>query len=136
MTAEFSWVTRVYYEDTDASGVVYHARYLQFFERARTEWLRALGISQQNLRDGEAVVFTVAGMEVDYLRPARLDDSLRVTVAVEQRRGASIVFSQELLREAEVLARARVRVACVDAVSFRPQPLPRFLFPDSPGVSA
>ncbi len=123
----FGWPARVYYEDTDASGVVYHARYLHFFERARTEWLRHLGLSQQKLRDQDGVVFTVAGIEVEFLWPARLDDCLRVTVGVEQRRRASLVFSQELLREGApelLLARARVRVGCVNAASFRPCALP------------
>lgn len=129
----FSWPSRVYYEDTDASGVVYHARYLQFFERARSEWLRAQGLSHENLRAEHAVVFTVANIEIDFLKPARLDDLLRVTVDIEQRRRASLEFSQTLSRDgepAQLLARAWVRVACVDADQFRPRALPDALFPD------
>ena len=123
----FTWPVRAYYEDTDASGVVYHAAYLHYFERARTEWLRAMGFSQHQLRERQSVVFTVANLEVDYLRPARLDDELIVTVVVQQMRRASLVFSQTLHRAAEpdlVLARARVRVGCVDVAAFRPCPLP------------
>lgn len=127
----FSWPVRVYYEDTDASGVVYHARYLQFFERARSEWLREQGLSHENLRADHAVVFTVANIEIDFLKPARLDDLLQVTVDIERRRGASLEFAQVMYRDGESelpLARAWVRVACVDAEQFRPQALPDVLF--------
>jgi acyl-CoA thioester hydrolase len=126
--ATFYWPVRVYYEDTDASRVVYHAAYVKYFERARTEWLRALGFSQHDLHDTLGVVFTVANIEVDFLRPARLDDELRVAVSVEQVRGASISFRQELSRkgaDGTLLARAQVRVGCVDAATFRPCPLPK-----------
>lgn len=125
--ATFYWPARVYYEDTDASGVVYHASYLHYFERARTEWLRALGFSQQNLRGQLDVVFTVANLSVDYLRPARLDDELDVTVVVAQLRRASLHFRQTLTPRGlpdDVLARATVRVGCVDVGTFRPCPLP------------
>lgn len=124
----FYWPVRVYYEDTDASRVVYHAAYVKYFERARTEWLRALGFSQHDLHDELGVVFTVANIEVDFLRPARLDDELRVAVSVEQVRGASLTFRQELFRAGEdgtPLARARVRVGCVNVATFRPCPLPK-----------
>lgn len=123
----FTWPARVYYEDTDATGVVYHANYLRYFERARTEWLRALGVSQQELRAASGVVFTLANLEVDYLRPARLDDDLVVTVAIAHLRRASLTFMQTVLLKNEPdapLARASARVACVDQNSFRPCPLP------------
>jgi len=125
--AAFFWPVRVYYEDTDASRVVYHAAYVKYFERARTEWLRALGFSQHALHDELGVVFTVANLEIDFLRPGRLDDELQVGVAVEQVRGASLRFRQALHRKGESgtpLARARVRVGCVDVETFRPCPLP------------
>ena len=124
----FYWPVRVYYEDTDASGVVYHAVYLQYFERARTEWLRAMGFSQQGLRGRLDVVFTVANLEVDYLRPARLDDELEVTVIVAEMRRASLHFRQVLTRKGDrdtPLARAKVRVGAVDVASFRPCALPQ-----------
>lgn len=126
--ATFYWPLRVYYEDTDASRVVYHAAYVKYFERARTEWLRAQGFSQHGLHDTLGVVFTVANLELDFLRPARLDDELRATVSVEQVRRASLTFRQELLPAAgdgAPLARARVRVGCVDVATFRPCPLPK-----------
>jgi len=125
--ATFQWPVRVYYEDTDASGVAYHAAYVRYFERARTEWLREQGFSQHELHDRLGVVFTVANLEVDFLRPARLDDELSVTVSVEQVRGASLTFRQAATRKGDdaPLARAHVRVGCVDAATFRPCALPR-----------
>lgn len=122
----FTWPVRVYYEDTDASGVVYHAQYLKYFERARTEWLRAMGFSQHAMRGRLEVVFTVANLQVDFLRPARLDDDLRVTVTVADLRRASLHFEQTLARKGDgaLLSRAAVRVGCVDTAAFRPCALP------------
>lgn len=122
----FSWPVRVYWEDTDASGVVYHANYLRWFERARTEWLRARGFDQERLRVEQGVAFTVASLEIRYLRPAHLDDALSVEVAVAEARRASLSFRQALRRAAdgELLSEASVRVGCVDAASFRPRAIP------------
>jgi len=123
----FSWPLRVYYEDTDLSGVVYHANYLKFFERARTEWLRALGCSQERLRHEVQVVFTVSHVEVAFLAPARLDDELDATVVVTELKRASLMLSQELRIRGDagrLLATAEVRVASVDAATFRPTALP------------
>jgi acyl-CoA thioester hydrolase len=123
----FTWTVRAYYEDTDASGVVYHAAYVRYFERARTEWLRARGFSQEALR-AQDVAFTVANLEVDFLRPARLDDELEVTVVIEKIGRASLEISQVLGRPGgPPLARARVRVGCVAVSTFRPCPLPAAL---------
>ena len=127
----FAWPIRVYYEDTDLSGVVYHASYLRFLERARTEWLRALGFSQERLKGELGVVFTVAGMEIDFRRPARLDDMLEATVALEGRKRASLNFVQTLRRVDDasmVLTQARVRVACVAMATFKPCALPGEIF--------
>src|ERR1044071_7159076 len=130
MPETFIWTVRVYYEDTDASGVVYHAAYLRFFERARTEWLRALGQGQEQLRQSQGLAFTVANMQIDFLKPARLDDELDVSVAVEQVRAASLKVTQTLRRRPDqaLLARAAVRVGCVDAATFRPHPIPAGMF--------
>ncbi|MGH8441930.1 MAG: tol-pal system-associated acyl-CoA thioesterase [Nevskiaceae bacterium] len=125
--ATFYWPIRVYYEDTDASRVVYHAAYVKYFERARTEWLRALGFSQDALHDQLGVVFTVANLELDFLRPARLDDELQVAVNIEKVRRASLTFRQEMHRRGQgdiPLARALVRVGCVDVQNFRPCAMP------------
>lgn len=125
----FTMRVRVYWEDTDAGGVVYHARYLHFLERARTEWLRALGHGQQELRESAGVLFVVHRMELDFNAPARLDDLLVASLAIEQRRSASFTLQQALHRDGEdkVLLAARVRIACLDAASFRPRPIPDHL---------
>jgi acyl-CoA thioester hydrolase len=122
----FDWPVRVYYEDTDAGGVVYHAGYLRFFERGRTEWLRSLGFSQQRLGAEDGALFTVVSMSIEFRRPARLDDLLTVRTEVREMSGASVHFDQQLLRvdESGPLASAAVRVACIDAETFRPRRLP------------
>ena len=129
-TVPFSFPIRVYWEDTDAGGVVYHASYLCFLERGRTEWVRAQGIEQQALREREDLVMAVREMRIDFLKPARLDDLLRVSVSLEERRNASFVVTQELFRGQECLLRARVRIACLHASNFRPRALPPWLAPD------
>lgn len=124
----FAWPVRVYYEDTDTGGVVFYANYLKFFERARTEWLRALGYSQQALAASSGLIFVVKNTAVDYFAPARLDDELKLTVVVEQFRNASLAFVQEAWRlqgaEQTLLARGRITIVCVNAASFRPQAIP------------
>jgi acyl-CoA thioester hydrolase len=125
--AAFSWPVRVYYEDTDAGGVVYHAVYLQYLERARTEWLRAVGFGQRELARAAGVLFAVRAMELDYLRPARLDDALTVTVDVMQLKPASLTLSQCIIAATgEPLLTAVVRIACVDTC-FRPTRIPSSL---------
>ncbi len=120
----FSWPVRIYYEDTDSGGVVYYANYLRFFERCRTEWMRSLGFGQAELAQRDGVLFVVASAQVDYRRPARLDDALQIDLRVAERFASYIVFEQRAWRGADVLARARVKVACVDAGSLRPTRLP------------
>lgn len=122
----FHWPVRVYWEDTDAGGVVYHAAYLHFMERARTEWLRARGVDQGRFGEQTGLAMMVRGMQVDYLAPARLDDALVVTVALERLRSASVHFAQTVLHAASeiVLVQASVRVACVDLARMRPAALP------------
>lgn len=150
----FCWAARVYWEDTDGGGVVYYANYLKYLERARTEWLRAAGFSQQALATGQGIVFTVTHVEVDYRRPARLDDELIITCEPRRIGAASLSFAQRVHRRTEglamtggpadtgeravtagalppgageLLAEAAVEIACVDARTFRPQRLPQFL---------
>jgi acyl-CoA thioester hydrolase len=124
MPSVFTWTVRVYYEDTDAGGIVYYANYLKFFERARTEWLRALGIHQQELLANERVAFVVRSAAVDYLASARLDDEVRLTLAVEKQGRASVQFAQQAWRGDELLSSAQVKVGCVDAATMRPRALP------------
>ncbi len=123
----FTWPARVYWEDTDAGGVVYHAGYLRFMERARTEWLRALGVEQGDLRTHTALAMVVRDMQIDFLAPARLDDALTVSVHPVRVRAASLVFEQAIWRADDTrnaLVQARVRVACIDADKMRPAPIP------------
>lgn len=127
MNGAFVWQARVYWEDTDAGGIVYHASYLRFLERARTEWLRARGIWQRRLASEAGVVFSVVTLEIQYQRPARLDDLLLIDCQPQRIGGASFGFSQRIWRESEEhepLARAQLRVACLNARSMRPQRLP------------
>ena len=123
--APFVWRLRVYWEDTDAGGVVFYANYLKFFERARTEWLRAHGHAQQRLREETGAVFIVTDTSVRYLAPARLDDLIDVDVRVVRASPARIEFAQRARRDdGTPLAEARLRVACVDAGTFRPRRIP------------
>lgn len=117
----FSWPTRIYWEDTDAGGVVYHARYVAFMERARTEWMRALGFGQERTRTDHCMVFAVRAMTLDFLRPARLDDALDVTATLVQCKRASMVFDQRVCRGDETLLTAQVRIAALDASTFKPR---------------
>ena len=122
----FSWPLRVYWEDTDAGGVVYHAAYLRFIERARSEWLRACGVEQQRLRDEHGILFVVADLHVKFLAPARLDDVLHAQITAFTRRSASMRFTQCILRPADgaLLIEADVRAACIDAASYKPRRIP------------
>jgi len=118
---------RIYWEDTDAGGVVFYANYLKFFERARTEWLRSLGYEQEALRTQTGAIFIVSQTSVRYLRPARLDDLLTITVQVEHAGQASMNIAQLAWRGNERLAEGEIRIGCVDATSFRPRRIPEHL---------
>lgn len=121
------WPVRVYYEDTDAGGVVYYANYLRFCERARTERLRALGIDQRALAAEHGIVFVVRRVEADYLRGAELDDALQVITRVIDMGAASLKFDQQILRGEELLFSASVTIACVDSRRWRATRIPEFL---------
>jgi acyl-CoA thioester hydrolase len=126
----FVWQARVYWEDTDAGGIVYYANYLRFLERARSEWLRSRGISQLALASDSGLLFSVVALELQYRRPARLDDLLSISCEPDWQGGASIVFAQRIWREpldAELLLSASVRVACLDAASLKPRRLPQVI---------
>jgi acyl-CoA thioester hydrolase len=120
----FTWPARVYWEDTDGGGVVYYANYLRFLERARTEWLRARGFSQTELLKSTGVMFVVANLSIDYKRPAKLDDTLDISCDVQMEGNVCMEFAQRIRRADEVLVEASVRVACLDAQSFRPKRIP------------
>ena len=126
--APFSWPVRVYWEDTDAGGVVFYANYLKFFERARTEWLRDLGQSQQALREQTGAIFIVSHTQVRHLAPARLDDELHITVALTDCGRASMTFAQQAWCGSRLLAEGTIRVGCVDASSWRPRRIPALVW--------
>jgi acyl-CoA thioester hydrolase len=123
----YSFPVRVYFENTDAGVVVYHGEYLKFLERARTEWLRHLGFDHQALGRVHRIVFVVSSMAVEFVKPARLDDAIAVSVQVESLGKVRCVFRQEIRREGEVLLRASVTVACVTAEGFKPVEIPEAL---------
>jgi acyl-CoA thioester hydrolase len=123
MSSEFTWEVRVYYEDTDAGGIVYYANYLKFFERARTEWLRAIGVTQQKLVEEEDAMFVVKNVSADYHAPAKLDDALELTLVIEKLGRASVVFRQQAWCGTTLLNTAHVKVGCVDS-ALRPRALP------------
>ena len=122
----FHWATRIYYEDTDSGGVVYHANYLKFMERARTEWLRAAGFEQKALAGEHHVMFVVREVRIEYLKPALFDDLLDVSVELREMGRSSIALVQAVQR-GELLARAEVKLVCVDARTFRPARIPDFI---------
>ena len=131
MSNKFVWPLRVYYEDTDAGGVVYHANYLRYMERARNEWLRELGYPVEQIAEQEKKLFVVRSVEMKFVRPAKLSDELRVSAEILQSRKASMRIRQEVRRNSagadELLVSAVVELAMVDKESFRPVRLPDFL---------
>ncbi|MDC6165866.1 tol-pal system-associated acyl-CoA thioesterase [Paucibacter sp. XJ19-41] len=122
--SDFEHGLRVYWEDTDAGGVVFYANYLKFFERARTEWLRALGFEQERMRHEEGVMFIVSATSLRYLSPARLDDFLHVSVALRERGRVSMTLYQQARRGDELLAEGEIRIGCVGARDFKPSRIP------------
>ena len=123
---KFSWPVRVYYEDTDAGGVVYYANYLKFFERARTEYLRQFGLGQKQLIEQQDLIFAVRHVSVDYLKPAVFDDLLVVNTEITGLKKASLVFQQNIVREKDnvLLCRASCKVACLQASQLKPRAIP------------
>jgi acyl-CoA thioester hydrolase len=125
---QYQILTRVYWEDTDAGGVVYYANYLKFMERCRTDWLRALGVDQLRLRAERALQFAVVSVTVDFLRPAVLNDEIIVTAELMRLSGATITFKQTIMRGDAQLIDASTRVACLDSGTLKPRPIPKDLF--------
>ena len=122
--SEFSWPVRVYYEDTDAGGVVYYANYLKFMERARSELLRSLGFEQDELAQ-QGLIFAVHRAEVDYIKPARFNNALTVTANIIQQKKVSLTFDQEVHNEqGDLCSRGKIKIVCLDSESFKPRPIP------------
>lgn len=122
--ALFKFPVRVYYEDTDAGGVVYHSQYLNFMERARTEWLRHLGFEQTFLRESLNILFVVHSMQIQFKKPAKFNDMLEVSSQLINLRLGSFECQQKISRDEEVLIEAQVKIACVDALTFKPTGIP------------
>ena len=128
MIKQFDILLRIYWEDTDAGGVVYYANYLKFMERCRTDWLRVMGIDQVRLRAERRLQFAVVSVAVDFMRPAVLNDEILVTAELERLRGATIEFKQTIMRDDVQLIDASVRVACLDSDTLKARPIPKDLF--------
>ncbi|GFO71009.1 acyl-CoA thioester hydrolase [Bathymodiolus japonicus methanotrophic gill symbiont] len=124
MSNIFHWPVRVYYEDTDAGGVVFYANYLKFYERARTEMLRAMGFEKDKLINDQAVIFVVRSVQLDYLKPARFNEMLNVTASLSRVKSASLSFEQTIIRNDELLNTATIRIACLDSDNLRPKLIP------------
>jgi acyl-CoA thioester hydrolase len=132
----FIWPVRVYYEDTDAGGVVYYANYLKFMERARTEWLRSFGFEQDRLLQEYGIIFAVRSVQVGYHQPALFNDALEVSASLLEKGRASLTFSQEVKRQGSsaLLCSGKVKIACVDMKEMRPVPIPKELLAEFPDV--
>jgi len=152
MSNAFRWPVRIYWEDTDAGGIVYYANYLKYMERARSEWLRSLGVEQTELKEREGLMFVVVRAEVDFRTPARYGDLLQVTCEVAQARRASLTFKQDIVRaiadpganpetdsrvdptaDHGVLVTGQIRIACLDVVKFRPRSMPEAMLQEIAG---
>ena len=127
---EFKWLVRVYYEDTDAGGIVYHTSYLKYMERARTEYLRALGYNQTRLRAEQGILFVVNRIDINFSRPAVFDDELTVTAALGKTSRASLVFHQTICRDEEQLCVADIAIASLSADRYKPKRMPTSLLAD------
>ena len=123
----FHWPVRVYYEDTDAGGVVFYANYLKFFERARTEMLRSMGYEQDQLITEQKLIFVVRSVQIDYLKPARFNEAIDVTAEVTLAKKVSLNFEQVITRDGDVLCKGNVRIACLDAETLKPKTIPENL---------
>ena len=121
---EFNWPVRVYYEDTDAGGVVFYANYLKFFERARTEMLRSIGFEQDKLMTEQTLIFVVRSVKVDYLKPARFNDQLDVSAKVIEYKKTNFTFEQSITSGQDLLCTGEIRIACLDAQSMKPKLIP------------
>ena len=123
--SEFSLQVRVYYEDTDAGGVVYHSNYLNFMERARTEWLRHIGFEQHTLIEQDEILFAVRKIKIDYHKPALFNELLNIKTRIADQRKASLVFEQIIFNQSEeTICKAEIKIACLNSSTMKPEPIP------------
>ena len=132
----FCWPVRIYHEDTDAAGIVYHANYLKFMERARTEWLRWVGYEQDQLTASIGILFVVRKIKIEYILPARFNDELTVVSSVFRLGRASLDFSQNVVATPDTLSRASVKLGCIDAHTLRPRPIPADIYSEIADVTS
>jgi len=126
---EFNMQVRVYYEDTDAGGVVYHSNYLNFMERARTEWLRHIGFEQHTLIEKDEILFAVRKISIDYHKPALFNERLNIKTRVIHTRRASLVFEQIIFNQSEeIICKAEIKIACLNSTTMKPEPIPETIF--------
>ena len=135
-SGEFCWPVRIYYEDTDAAGIVYHANYLKFMERARTEWLRQLGYEQNALAEQVGILFVVRKIVIDYIQPARFNDEITVLSSVARLGRATLEFVQNIVIEDAVLSQGRVKVGCIDRRTLRPMAMPADIYTEIANATA
>ena len=125
MTKPFDWPVRVYYEDTDAGGVVYYANYLKYFERGRTEYLRSFGFEQDELINNQHIIFAVRALAIDYIKPARFNQLLEVSTEITALKKASLEFKQKITHHGQLLVTGDVRIACLDTNTLKPTAIPK-----------
>ena len=120
-----SWSVRIYFEDTDSGGVVYHANYLKFMERARTEWLRSIELDQAKLKLKDNIMFVVAKLNIQFKKPAKFNDELMIITNLEEIGASTIFINQEILKDNHLISSARVEIACINSKLFKPQRIPK-----------
>jgi acyl-CoA thioester hydrolase len=125
LTKAFIWPVRVYYEDTDAGGVVYYANFLKYFERGRTEYLRSIGFEQDELINNQGIIFAVRALTIDYIKPARFNQLLQINTKITAVKKVSLEFNQQITHDNHLLVTGDVRIACLDANSLKPSAIPK-----------
>ena len=123
----FKWSVRIYFEDTDSGGVVYHSNYLKFMERARTEWLRSLQLNQVNLKKKDKIMFVVANVKIDYKKAARFNDELDIETSLDNIGASKVDLTQNIMKNSELYASAKVSIACIHSETFKPQRIPKLI---------
>ena len=123
----FKWSVRIYFEDTDSGGVVYHSNYLKFMERARTEWLRSLELNQVDLRKKDKIMFVVANVNIDYKKAARFNDKLDIETSLDKIGASKVDLTQNIMKNSDLYTSAKVNIACIHSETFKPQRIPKLI---------
>ena len=123
----FKWSVRIYFEDTDSGGVVYHSNYLKFMERARTEWLRSLHLNQADLKKKDKIMFVVANVNIDYKKAARFNDELDIETSINKIGASRVDLTQNIMKNSELYTSAKVSIACIHSETFKPQRIPKLI---------